>query len=242
MFRFIDSPGLFPATIRHVSATFHPDLWNSVAPDEAEACQSAIEHSVPRRRSEYVAGRRCAVRALELSHLQAPLHVGTVGRRADRSPIWPAGRVGSITHTGSYAAAAVSGCDRVRSVGIDSEILLGREHAADLGSFMGSDEEIRRAATAFGCRRLGITVLFSAKESLFKCLFPVVAVLFDFPDVQLIDADAAQGTVTLEVRSVLGPEFTPGWRAVGSVRLDLPYVHTGFLLPRAAGFSIEGAR
>ena len=230
MFRFVDSPRLFPPAIRHVSAKFHPDLWSAVGPDEAEACRSVIGHAVPHRRSEYVAGRRCAVRALELLLARGPLGLGAVGRRADRSPIWPAGHVGSITHTQGYAAAAVSGCARVRSVGIDSEVLLDGEQVGDLGSFIGNDEEIRRAALAFGCRRLGTTVLFSAKESLFKCLFPVVSVLFDFSDVQLIDADASQGTIALELRRALGGELTSGWRAAGSVRLGLPHVHTGYVL------------
>jgi hypothetical protein len=52
-------------------------------------------------------------------------------------------------------------------------------------------------------------------------------VMFDFPDVQLIDADAGQGTIELELRRALGAEFASGWRAVGAVRLGLPYVHTG---------------
>jgi enterobactin synthetase component D len=131
------------------------------------------------------------------------------------------------TTTATTRAAAATACARVRSVGIDSEVLLGGEQVGELGSLIGSHEEIRRAASAFGCRRLGATVLFSAKESLFKCLFPIVSVMFDFPDVQLIDADAGQETIELELRRALGAEFASGWRAVGAVRLGLPYVHTG---------------
>ncbi len=115
MFRFIKSPCLFPPTVRHVSATFHPELWSIVQPDEAKACRSLLGRAVPRRLSEFVAGRRCAARALEPSLARGATDIGMIGRRPDRSPIWPAGSVGSITHTGCYAAAAVSGC--VRSVG-----------------------------------------------------------------------------------------------------------------------------
>jgi enterobactin synthetase component D len=234
MFRFIKSPCLFPPTVRHVSATFHPDLWSAVRPDEAEACRSLLERAVPRRRSEFVAGRRCAARALEPYLARDAGGTGIIGRRPDRSPIWPAGLVGSITHTECYAAAAVSGS--MRGVGLDSELLLRDEQAAEIAAAVGSDQEIRRAATEFSaCDRLGLTVLFSAKESLFKCLFPVACVWFDFRQARLVDADAGRGSVTLELTSALTGEFAAGWRAVGSVRLDLPYVHTGFLLDRQTG-------
>ncbi len=234
MFRFIKSPCLFPPTIRHVSAMFHPELWSIVQSDEAKACRSLLGRAVPRRLSEFVAGRRCAARALEPCLARGATDIGVIGRRPDRSPIWPAGSVGSITHTGCYAAAAVSGC--VRSVGLDSEILLRDEQAAEIAAAVGSDQEIRQAATAFSaCDRLGLTVLFSAKESLFKCLFPVASVWFDFRQARLVDADAGCGSVTMELTTALSGEFAAGWRALGRVRLDLPYVHTGFLLDRKTG-------
>jgi 4'-phosphopantetheinyl transferase EntD len=49
---------------------------------------------------------------------------------SDRSPVWPTGFIGSITHTRShsreYFAAAVARADEVRAIGIDAE------HAAGL--------------------------------------------------------------------------------------------------------------
>jgi enterobactin synthetase component D len=162
-----------------------------------------------------------------------PLDLDIVGRRPDRAPIWPRGIVGSITHTVGYAAAAVSGCDRVRSIGIDSEVAIVREHALEIGPRIGSEAEIERITSIFRvCDDLGITILFSAKESLFKCLFPIAPIYFSFLDAHLVDADATSGTITLELRTDLGGDFQSGWRAVGSVQTGLPYVHTGFMLPR----------
>ncbi len=231
-FRYVGSPRLFPPVVRHVSAIFHHELWMTVPPAEAAACSPVVGHAVLRRRSEYVAGRRCATRALEMCLANGPLDLSIVGRRPDRAPLWPCGTVGSITHTEGYAAAAVSGCNRVRSIGINSEMLLIRGHALEIGPSVASSEEIERTAAIFHTRdHLGLTVLFSAKESLFKCLFPLVSVHFGFPDACCVDADASKGTITLELRTDLCDDFRRGWRAVGSVQIDLPYVHTGFMLP-----------
>jgi enterobactin synthetase component D len=120
----------------------------------------------------------------------------------------------------------------VRSIGIDSEVLLVGEHALEIGPSIGRETEIKRITSIFQPHAdSGLTVLFSAKESLFKCLFPIVSNHFSFLDVHLVDADATMGTITLELRTDLGGHFQRGWRAVGSVQIGLPYVHTGFMLP-----------
>jgi enterobactin synthetase component D len=232
MFQYVESSRLFPPVIRHVSAIFHRELWITLQPTEAAVCMPVVGHAVLRRRSEYVAGRRCAARALEMHLTSGPLDLNIVGRRLDRTPIWPHGIVGSITHTEGYAAAAVGGCDRVRSIGIDSEVILVGEHALEIGQTIGRETEIERITSIFqGYADSGMTVLFSAKESFFKCLFPLVYKHFSFLDVHLVDADATKGTITLELRTDLGGEFQRGWQAVGSVQIGLPYVHTGFMLP-----------
>jgi 4'-phosphopantetheinyl transferase EntD len=158
--------------------------------------------------------------------------IGVVGRRQDRSPVWPDGVTGSITHTRTYTAAAVS--RSVRGVGIDTEVLLRPEEIDEIAAAIATEEEVRRAASTFACHRVGITVLFSAKESLFKCLYPIVRTWFDFTHARLAAADAETGVAVVELVTALGPGFEAGWRAAGSVRVDPPYVHTGFLLHRDA--------
>ena len=44
-----------------------------------------------------------------------------VRRGADRAPQWPAGLVGSITHTVGYSAAVVARQGSLLSLGIDAE-------------------------------------------------------------------------------------------------------------------------
>ena len=79
--------------------------------------QATIAGAGPRRRAEFTTTRACAHDALaELGVAPAP-----VLPDADRCPTWPAGVVGSITHTQGYRAAAVASAHDVSCVGIDAE-------------------------------------------------------------------------------------------------------------------------
>lgn len=70
------------------------------------------------RLREFAAGRECARRALAqlgIGGLALPL-----GPRG--APVWPRGIVGSITHKGTYRAAAVAREDELEGIGIDAEL------------------------------------------------------------------------------------------------------------------------
>jgi enterobactin synthetase component D len=142
--------------------------------------------AVPQRRREFQAGRLCAARAL------AALGVTpTVGRDAKtREPLWPLGIAGSISHTRTVAVAAVG---RLVALGIDVEPQL------DPGAL----RDVRRSAICDAeWKLLGedaalATALFSAKESLFKHLWPRTHVFIDFPEAVLVARDAS--TLRLEL-------------------------------------------
>jgi 4'-phosphopantetheinyl transferase EntD len=50
----------------------------------------------------------------------------------DRTPVWPDGVVGSITHTGDFAAAAVAWAADIAGLGIDSEQVIDPAAARDI--------------------------------------------------------------------------------------------------------------
>lgn len=166
-----------------------------------------VVHAVPRRRREYAAGRACARQAL------AALGVGPVPlpSTADRLPLWPDGLVGSITHDGSHAAAAVArAADGVRAIGIDIE------PAAPLPP--GLRDTICRAEEIAWLdkhdeeeRDLLARAVFSAKESAFKCQYPLTRRMLEFHEVA-VRLDPASGTFVAcflcsEVAAVCGPEL-----------------------------------
>ena len=73
---------------------------------------------MPKRIQEFAAGRLCARRALgEFGRRGFPIPVAR-----DRQPFWPAGVVGSITHTAGLCAAVVAERSRLAALGVDTEL------------------------------------------------------------------------------------------------------------------------
>lgn len=150
--------------------------------------RAGTEKMVPKRLGEFTAGRIAARTALKtLGFPEAPLLVGP-----SRAPIWPEGAVGSISHTGSTCVAAVALKAQVHTLGLDLEedTPLGR----DLEPMVVTPEE--RAwldNLSEGERGRAGKLIFSAKESVFKCWFPVEEQWLDFQDAAVV-ADPEMGT------------------------------------------------
>lgn len=146
----------------------------------------AVQGAVPARRREFAAGRACARRALAQLHVQDfPVLAGP-----RREPLWPPGVVGSITHTRGYCAAAVARASDLRVLGIDAE-LVGAV-GDDLEELVCSAQE-RRRGRAGGAGPAWRTVVFSAKESVFKALYPSCGVELAFCDIEIV-LDVRTGT------------------------------------------------
>src|SRR5688572_25742384 len=76
-----------------------------------------VVNAVEARRREFITTRRCAREALaKLGHAPVVIRSGP-----KREPLWPAGLVGSITHTTGFRAAAIAPRSVIGSVGIDAE-------------------------------------------------------------------------------------------------------------------------
>lgn len=181
------------------------------------------------RQREFQTGRRCAAELL--ATLGSP--TTEVGVAADRSPVWPAGFVGSITHKDTVLGVAVAKAGEVGALGIDIEQVLSLQAAGDVESVCLIDRE-----RALG-RRLGIerclfaTLCFSAKESLYKCLYPNVQRFFDHFAAEVIALDMPQGTIRLQLNEHLGATAPLGRVLQGHFCLQDDHVFTCFELPPA---------
>jgi enterobactin synthetase component D len=135
-----------------------------------------LTHAVPKRRSEFLAGRLMAALALRQAGL--PEIVGRTGR----APVWPEGVAGSITHSKDRAIAAVS--TRYRGVGLDCEALVSTDRAMQLAATIFSETEarLRPDPLPFGTF---FTLVFSAKEALYKALSPWLTQIPAFHDAVL---------------------------------------------------------
>ena len=142
-----------------------------------------------KRQLEFEAGRRCAE-----SLLKRLGNSEQVWTNEDRSPVWPVGFTGSISHSENWTWSAVAKLSQIISVGIDTEPVVPTETRQQIAHEVGTPAEWDL------CQQSGLTpdeifsVVFSAKETFYKCCYPIVQQYFGFEHavVERIEADRIQ--------------------------------------------------
>jgi enterobactin synthetase component D len=164
------------------------------------------ETAVPKRQAEFLAGRYAATRALSSLGIEF-----TPGRDAEGRPLWPAGVAGSITHGAGRALSAVAHAREVLGVGIDSEQLMSAAARDELFARICSPSERSVLAGLEAPEPARVTFAFSAKESLYKCLFPLVGRFMDFDAARVIEARgrATSSGLEGELRLLLSVDWAP---------------------------------
>jgi enterobactin synthetase component D len=174
------------------------------------------EGAVLKRRAEFLAGRLAALHALQ------SLGLGSEpgpGRRDDGSPSWPEPAVGSITHGAGRALCAVARRTDFRSLGIDAERLLDERAKPELLERICGDAERRVLAGLPLSEPQRVSVAFSAKESLFKCLYPLVQKYMDFSAARVVRVAALEQPAF--VVGELGLELSVAWSEAFPAGLQL---------------------
>lgn len=98
-------------------------------------------------------------------------------RSASGARAWPPGCTGSVSRKGTIVAAAITGADRARSIGIDVE----RQEAKPVPNLRGLDAGEQPWSSMPETE--GRVVLFSVKEAVWKALHPIFGGLLSFEDV-----------------------------------------------------------
>ena len=122
-----------------------------------------IAKAVDKRKREFALGRACARAALAQMGIEAT----AILRAADGAPLWPAGVVGSITHTNGYACAVVGPSSPFNAMGVDAEPIGGVGDDL-LPRLFDDEEQARLMAMDTDERQVAATLGFSAKEACFK--------------------------------------------------------------------------
>jgi 4'-phosphopantetheinyl transferase EntD len=153
-----------------------------VVPDTGlfPAESAPLAHAVLSRRQQFTAGRLLARQAwARLGQAPMPLL-----NDAQRVPVWPNGLVGTITHTVGWCAVAVARQSEVEGLGADVESATPLER--QLWERVCRPEE-RRFLEALDPDRQGLVAkgFFSAKESIYKAVYPSVRVFLDFQGMAL---------------------------------------------------------
>jgi 4'-phosphopantetheinyl transferase EntD len=155
--------------------------WAAVAGPVIDARQALLPEEMAdvsgwadRRQREFSSGRLYARRAM--ARLGGALQ--PVRRSDDRAPVWPRGMTGSVTHCDDIAAVIVVRAGVLRTVGVDIECR-GRIYP-DLyrGLFTAEEQRLVRGG-------LSSTLLFAAKEAIYKALHPAAGIFIDFPEMEI---------------------------------------------------------
>jgi len=207
--RLIDDPRVVVAEMDPRAATPGAGLFAEEA--------AIVDNAVLSRRQQFTAGRLLARQAWQrLGQAPVPLL-----NDAQRVPIWPRDIVGTITHTHVWCGAAVARRSDVTGLGADVEQasplelnLWDRICRPEEVAFLRSQPEPPRGLLA--------KAIFSAKESIYKALYPSVRVFLDFQGMHIaLEPGPSDGrwkwTATLQVAwgsFAAGQSFAPGQLAI----------------------------
>ena len=168
--------------VRFKTADFDRQLFH----DHGVELPDALRQAAPKRQAEYLAGRVAAQYLFRrIGQADFALHTGP-----HRYPLWPHDWTGSISHSGELAICLLAPTDAFQGCGVDVE---GVAHSGRLRVLErrvldeGETEALCASLDLDRCQAL--TVGFSAKESLFKALYPIVGFYFGFAHARLQAVD-----------------------------------------------------
>jgi enterobactin synthetase component D len=178
---------------------------------------NAVRHATRKRQAEFLGGRIAARAALAARGV--PDFIPDTGEK--REPLWPEGWTGSITHSDNVAMAVVlpSSHGLPNGVGLDIEPVLDLQllHEIKHSIMDGRETDLLSSSKTLSFAKGG-TLLFSAKESLFKALFYEVRDWFDFDAARLTSVDSEEEILTLKLTRSLAPHLFAGRQFCGTYR------------------------
>jgi 4'-phosphopantetheinyl transferase EntD len=153
---------LFPSQIKLVLTQQTPEL-HLLEPGEREL----VENFTAKKQAEFAAGRQCARQALAYFGIKNhAILKDETGR-----PIWPEGFTGSISHCQGMYGAAVCKSSACKSLGFDVELIPRKIHEHEVLKRICLPEELDEISGLSGSNfKVIARLIFSAKESAFKCL------------------------------------------------------------------------
>ncbi len=178
--------------------------------------KAAVAGAAESRVAQFTAGRVCAREALAEAGWfeRVPIPRGT-----DRAPVWPPGFVGSITHTRAWCAAAAAPTSRLRAIGIDVEPATPLDMRLRLRTCTPSELAWLAKHPEPG---LMAKVIFSAKESVYKCQYTLTGEFLGFQGASL---ELAEGRFVAVLQRGVGP-LVDGYEIAGRYTIEAGLVAT----------------
>lgn len=156
------------------------------------------------RRAEFLAGRVAARHAMEqLGVTGAQVPVGK-----SRQPLWPRGISGSITHSHGKVACLASNTPGM-IVGIDIEKIMSVGASEQIAGRFCNLREISVLRPAVDPVEVRRTIIFSAKEALFKALFQLMERPCNFGAAEITKL-ASRDVLVIRMLETLGARVREG--------------------------------
>ena len=149
-----------------------------------------IKNACLKRKNSYLAGRICCQNALKnMRSDPCDFMPDSLGL-----PSWPEGMIGSISHSSSIAVALLAPTQQYHSIGVDVEELMPPEKSKKIAYRIAHPSEIDTGPHTYLTEEELVTLIFSAKESLYKALYPIYKKYFTFRDFALSKIDVESRT------------------------------------------------
>jgi len=183
----------------------------------------SIQNAVAKRQWEFGAGRFFARKALsKLGINNYPICKGAGGL-----PVWPDGIIGVISHSHNWCAVAVAKKDDLRSIGLDIETIdrVSMQIAkkvltpVEMEWVYACDEEAQKR----------LALIFSAKETVFKCITPVYGKWLRFYDM-VITHDTRNQSFGVKLNEKISLEIPNCSSLIGRYLMHEGNVITGLVL------------
>ncbi len=192
--------------------------------DEEEAC---IANAVEKRKREFRGGRHAARAALR--QLGFSRDIVLLPAAGSRRPEWPAGYVGSITHTAGFCAAIAARSSDYHGVGIDVEPRTALKPELLAKICTGREREWIAQQPGDQYRPFWGKTIFCIKETLYKVFNPLHHVFLGFQEAEVYFS-RADGTFRAEIYQ---REHGLKVRYTGRFSMDDHFVYASTLLHRS---------
>lgn len=169
-----------------ISMMFGPEVLTAISRIEGDIGRlsvgerACVAHACVSRQCEFATGRLLARSLLaRIGITDAPVLVND-----DRSPAWPSGVVGSISHAGDVCVVVLAPRGEIIGLGVDLE----QNQPLDI-DLIETICTARERDWLSRCPRSSkgsiARLIFSAKESVFKCQYPITKAQLEYEDVDI---------------------------------------------------------
>lgn len=177
--------------------------YEDLHPDERNEVSAAVDV----RKGEFGDARWCAHEALRELGVEV---AGAILRGERGMPLWPDGFTGSLTHTDGLRAAVAASTRHVHSMGLDAEPAEPLPDGVLRSIASSTEREMVEQMQAKGYPWAD-RLLFSAKESTYKCWYPMTRRWLDFDEAEIELRPDGTFTSQLLARPAPVPVFEGRW-------------------------------